>query len=372
MRFFVSRPKGAAKTRALPGAALALAAVVTWATLAAPASASDGRGRGVIVMTRNVYLGTELGPLFAAPSPPALFAAVAGGYANVQATNFPERADAIAGEIAASRPDLVALQEVALFRTDVPADGPASPATTVTYDFLELLLGALADRGLRYRAVAVSQGTDAELPSGLPPAMDVRLTIRDVVLVRERARRGVRIEAVHTGLFATNLTAPTALGPVTLPRGWIAVDVRRLRFVSTHLEAFSPAIQAAQAAELLAGPLATDRPVVLAGDLNSRADGTGTSTYASLRGAGFFDAWTATQGSEPGFTCCHDSDLREPGRQLDERIDYVLVRGPFRVRRTALVGDELGDLTPSGLWPSDHAGIVARVAYRRASKGGHD
>jgi hypothetical protein len=26
-----------------------------------------------------------------------------------------------------------------------------------------------------------------------------------------------------------------------------------------------------------------------------------------------------------------------------------------------VVGDELGDRTPSGLWPSDHAGVVATL-----------
>jgi len=42
-------------------------------------------------------------------------------------------------------------------------------------------------------------------------------------------------------------------------------------------------IQQAQAAELLAGAGATDLPLALVGDLNSPADGNGT-TYNTLRG----------------------------------------------------------------------------------------
>jgi hypothetical protein len=50
-----------------------------------------------------------------------------------------------------------------------------------------------------------------------------------------------------------------------------------------------------------------------------------------------------------------------------ERIDHIWVRsnvfadGKQDIGTTFMdvVGDELADRTPSGLWPSDHAGIVA-------------
>ena len=103
-------------------------------------------------MTRNLYLGTDLTPILTAPSQPALFAAVAAAWAQVQSNDFPARAQALADEIAAAEPDLVGLQEAMLFRTDVPPDGPATPAETVAYDFVDLLVAALAQARARLHA----------------------------------------------------------------------------------------------------------------------------------------------------------------------------------------------------------------------------
>ena len=66
--------------------------------------------RQVTVMTQNLYLGTDLAPIFTAPNLPALFARVGAGWAQVQSNDFPARAQAIANEIAAAKPDLVGLQ----------------------------------------------------------------------------------------------------------------------------------------------------------------------------------------------------------------------------------------------------------------------
>lgn len=350
---------------------LLVAASLTAATFAGAstpaAGAHPGKGGGkVTVMTRNLYLGTELQPIFAAPSLSALFGAVATGYAQVEATNFPERSHAVAREIAEARPDLVALQEGTLYRTDVPADGPATPAETVTYDFLTLLLDALEQEGAPYELVSSFTGTDIELPAGLPPSRDVRFTDRIAVLVRTGRPQRLQLSNVKTGAFATKLVVPTAAGPITGPRGWISVDAelrngRQFRFVATHLEAFHPGVQVAQGAELLAGPTATAMPVVLAGDLNSRADGLGTPTYANLIAGGFDDAWGAV-GNGPGLTCCQTPSLLGPPA-LDKRVDLVLTRG-LTAMKAEVVGDETEDRTPSGLWPSDHAGVVAKLRLR--------
>jgi endonuclease/exonuclease/phosphatase family metal-dependent hydrolase len=317
-------------------------------------------------MTRNLYLGTELGPIFSAPTLPGLFSAVGAGYANVDATEFSARATSIAAEIESTRPDLVGLQEAAIYRTDVPPDGPASPATTVTYDFLQSLLAALEARGLSYEVAAVHVGTDAELPSGFPPMRDVRLTITDAILVRSGKHPRIHIEQVVSGTYAAKLVVPTVAGPVAVPRGWTLVDVRvkgkRFRFVNTHLEAFSPTIQVAQAAELAAGPAATEGPVIVVGDLNSRADGHGTPSYANLIDAGFADAWNG----DGGLTCCHAPNLLNATKAFDKRIDFVLMRGRVRSLHADVVGDEPWNRTASGLWPSDHAGVVATLHVKNS------
>lgn len=353
---------------------LGLAALMTLALLAIvpQATAHDGRPNGTVtVMTRNVYLGTEFGPIFASPNLPALFAAVGNGYANVEATNFRVRAELIANEIAAERPDLVGLQEVALFRTDVPPDGPATPATQVTYDYLELILDALEARGLEYEAAAIHVGTDAELPAGFPPTRDVRMTLRDVILVRREGGPYIHVERTQSGSYATRVVVPTVAGPMTAKRGWNAVDVklrgRHFRFVNTHLEAFSGQVQVAQAAELVAELAATDKPVILVGDLNSRPDGSTTPTYRNLIGAGFDDAWTAANPGDVGLTCCHERPgLRNAEPSFYERIDYVLTRGAFEARAADVVGDEQENRSADGLWPADHAGVVATLWLRNS------
>jgi endonuclease/exonuclease/phosphatase family metal-dependent hydrolase len=340
-----------------------LAVLATAAALGAPAAqAENGRHfnhRTVTVMTQNLYLGADLNPIFSAPNPFALFAAVGAAWNSVQANDFPTRAQVLADEIAAARPDLVGLQEATLYRTDVPPDGPATHADTVAYDYVQLLVDALAERGLDYEPVSVFTGTDAELPAGLPPQLDVRITDRVVVLARTEGGPDVHVSNPQSGAYATALTVPTAAGPITLPRGWASVDVKvrgdQFRFVSTHLEAFSPLIRNPQAAQLLAGPADTDLPVVVVGDFNS-GPGADPGAYGILTGGGLADAW-------PGgpVTCCHASNLHLDGPALTKRIDLVFTRGGFETTDADVIGEAQADRTPSGLWPSDHAGVVATL-----------
>jgi endonuclease/exonuclease/phosphatase family metal-dependent hydrolase len=306
-------------------------------------------------MSYNLYLGTDLQPIFTAPSLPALFAATGAGYAQVEAGRPEERMRSIASTISAEAPDLVAIQEGTQYRVDVPPDGPASPAETVTHD---LLASLLAELGGSYELLGTFTGTDAELPAGFPPTRDVRLTDRVALLARADLKTaGVKVENVESGRYDAGLVLPTVAGPISVPRGWVAAGVKirgkSFRVVATHLEAFSPLAQVAQARELLTGPAAVDGPVVIAGDLNSRADGLGTPTYGLIRAAGFDDAWTAGG----GLTCCHPADLLGTSRVPDARIDLILSRGGFSTRSMEVVDG----LTPSGLWRSDHAGIVATL-----------
>src|SRR3989442_14094354 len=140
--------------------------------------------RTVTVMTRNVYHGVdaEIFAVATATSFPDLLAKVAAVYNGYLARKFHERAAALAAEIDAVRPDLIGLQEAVLIRTQAPPDGPATPATTVTLDYVQMLLDALAARGLAYEVVVQSIGLDAEAPSAL--GFDVRHTDREVILAR--------------------------------------------------------------------------------------------------------------------------------------------------------------------------------------------
>src|SRR5919198_5885008 len=191
-----------------------LAVLAAVAALAAPAARANDETnqdhRRVTVMTQNLFLGADLNPIFRAPSLFALFAAVGGAWTSVQANDFPARAQALADEIAAARPDLVGLQEATLYRTDVPPDGPATPAETVAYDFIQILQDALAQRGLSYENVGTFEGTDVELPAGLPPLLDVRFTDRVTLLARSDERTAdLKLSNPQSGRYPTALTINT-------------------------------------------------------------------------------------------------------------------------------------------------------------------
>ena len=148
-------------------------------------AAAHGHDRAVTVMTRNLYFGSDLGPVLAAPDFPAVVAAVSAIFASAQATDMPGRMEAIADEIARARPDLIGLQEAALWRTGAFTPPFRTPATTVAFDFIELLVHALAARGLHYDVAATTINLDAQLPGFTSNGLEeIRLTDRDAILVR--------------------------------------------------------------------------------------------------------------------------------------------------------------------------------------------
>jgi hypothetical protein len=346
---------------------------------AAPDQPTDSQH--ITVMTRNLYLGADLTQTIAAifsGDHSAITDATTAAWASVVATNFPERAEVLADEIAHSQPHLVGLQEVSLYRTGLPdtfSDNP-TPARRVRLDYLEILLEELDERDLHYAPVAVTKNFDVENPGETAPGVlqDIRLTDRDVILARtDLPSSELKLSNVQTANFHTNVSLPIGdTGQfVTILRGWGSVDFtsggRKFRFINTHLEqeGFFNQVQVAQGNEILSGPANTSLPVILVGDYNSRADGTGTPTYSNLTGAGFADAWSVTHPGELGNTFGHEPLLRNTTVNLTQRIDLVLYRGSLSNSLSALdadvVGDEQGERTPSGLWPSDHAGLLARI-----------
>jgi endonuclease/exonuclease/phosphatase family metal-dependent hydrolase len=323
-------------------------------------------------MTQNLYLGADISDGLAATDFSQLVAAATREFAMVQATNFPERAKAIANEVAATTPDLIGLQEAVLWRSQTPADFSATPnATHIEFDFVQLLLDALKANGLHYALVpgATAANTDVEVPrlvsASTPEYQDIRLTDRDALLARsDLPASQLSVANGKAAAFATQLSFPSPLlGTVTILRSWVSADARlqgeTVRVVDTHLESLFDPVNAAQGLELLQGPLSTSLPVILVGDLNSAAP-TGTA-YTELTGAGLTDAWTAAKAAGPGFTCCQEEDLRNPVSELNQRIDFVMYRGAFQTQTVSLMGAKQEDRTPSGLWPSDHAGAYAKL-----------
>lgn len=362
--------------------ALALAGVIL---LPAVGTTHPGRtetrfDEPITVMTRNLFLGTNLSPVIDAAantrtggSWTALARETHAARTQVDETDFASRAGVIADEIAEHEPDLVGLQEAAVWRS-----GPLEPdaigvpnATQVDYDFTATLLAALAVRGHIYTAAVTTTEVDLETPSQGPDGeqpRDVRVTLRDVILVRSAEH--LTILRTGRGHFRDQRTIAMPGRDREFTRGYAWVDVRRgaqeVRFVNTHLEVGDSRISHAQANEVATGPAHVSRPVVVVCDCNSDPTRPLRSLpYRVFVGAGFVDQWRTLPGHSSGHTCCVPNTLRhdDPGA-LDHRVDFVFTRSTRWVRAEAgaVVGlPRAAQAGSTGLRPSDHAGVVVRL-----------
>jgi endonuclease/exonuclease/phosphatase family metal-dependent hydrolase len=304
------------------------------------------------VATYNLYVGADLALLFGATDAASLAERVAEVRAQLTATSFEDRAVALARILARERPDVVGLQEVARWSTAPLGRDGSRGEETVHADFLPTLLAELEHAGCRYDARAANPNFTGGLGVGHGTWMGV--SVANVTLVRPGA--GWTLKAERTGDFAHTHDVVTAMPGLAfaVARSWGAVEVehdgRRLLVVNTHTEAYDKATRDAQRDELLAVLRDVPLPVVLVGDLNAPPDEVGVPQP-------YVDAWTAATGGA-GLTCGQRGDLANPDSQLHGRIDYVFVRGA-RVLDCRTVGDRPEDRSPGGLWPSDHAGVVA-------------
>jgi Endonuclease/Exonuclease/phosphatase family len=332
-------------------------------------SVAAGGASGITVMTQNLYVGADVDRVIhalATPDPNDDFTELMFAIETVGKTDFPARANAIADEIARTRPVAVGLQEVSTINIDLR---PLGVQAVVNQDFLAILQAALASRGLNYQVAAVATDINASLLGGL-----VSLVDHDAMLV-DASR--VTVNAASGQDFAVNL-GPVAPG-VTLIRGWVwartTIDGQAYTFASAHPEAnlagapvaLLEQIRAAQVGEIVAtiaaGP--NDR-VVIMGDLN---DHEGSPMYGVLSAAGYADTWRTMRPGTDGLTCCHVADLSDKIATFDQRIDYVWTRGFARDNGTVQGGIDRFGKEPSDqlqgpvslIWPSDHAGLVATL-----------
>jgi hypothetical protein len=319
-------------------------------------------------MTYNVYCGTA----FAGATNPDLATfrqAMTNALLEMRASDPAGRAQAVARQIVEHSPHLVSLQEVFTIST-----GPSKNILTLEFDYLEELLQALAAQGASYMPVESVTTWDATVPmtSGY-----LRSTWRIIILVRADLQPDqFFLTNVDGNRFATVMTFPlpalngsadcptplNAAGACIMPwpRGWALADVtyrgRQFRYVNVTLESNSNSRNIAQGAEVLSGPLSTSRPVILAGDLNCDLNNPSDPrrvTCTRFLDAGFEDAWDAAKPPRPGYT----KELPN----MTMRSDYVMIRSLFHAETAALTGDVPADWTASGLWPSNHAGIVVKL-----------
>jgi endonuclease/exonuclease/phosphatase family metal-dependent hydrolase len=358
----------------------------------------------VKVMTRNLYLGADIFKVVEAAQndPDTIPYVVADVFQTVQDTNFYDRAEAIADEVLKTKPHVIGIQEASTYYIQTPGDflaGNPVQADTVVIDFYTVLNEALEARGLYYVAHEVINA-DIELPmvdlqsqTGLS---DVRLVDQDMILVK----KSLESREVAAGNYDTQLELDIGGTPAAFSRGYLVVDVEikgnEYRFVNTHLEVRSEPgspfrlAQSAQMFELLTtiGGLSVDGPpqVIMVGDFNSSPEDIPGEAIDPSDGKlkpyvppymlatgyfGYLDSWLLQKRYDDGYTSGFDEFVSDPTAELTTRIDHVFL-GPngYKIEKVKsdVVGDEVKDMTPNGLWPSDHAGVVAKIRFSKKHK----
>ena len=370
-----------------------LGTIMTFACL----SAYAGNDKADIkVMTQNQYLGADLTPVIVATDEQYPFA-IAAALQAIAINNIPERAVALAESIADRQPHLVALQEVYAFGCTPLVPGACAAFDGAFNDHLTLIEAALDDLGSDYEVAAVLQNlTIPFLPVFLDgiqgPAMFISVVDRDVILARSDvpttvavlpcAESAMSIDGCHYQAVAT---VGTPLGNIIVERGFVAVNAHvrgeNYLFVNTHLEVpmlggsiESTVLQPFQAMQLNAtlgaylGDFDDPPRVILAGDFNSGPASVplppfGIPTAYYQLSSSFTDTWTLRPGDPDGFTCCQASDLLNNPSIHDERVDLVFaLPAPSKVKANVMDA-EPSDKTISGLWPADHASVIAELTY---------
>jgi hypothetical protein len=379
------------------------------------AAAGTASSAEIDVMMQNQYLGTDLTPIITSP-PEFINERVIEALENVAARLPAERLERLAGLIADRAPHAVVLNEAFAYScTDLPGTPPTQGCSNqrIQGAFVDFLASTEANLDGAYVTRArVRNFAIADLPFVIDGYLAfLSVEDRDAILVRSDVAPLSQVVPLALGGCRASLdgcnyqavpTIDTALGPVTIERGYIAVDMvvggDVFRVFGTHLEVRqlvpgpegepSRVLQRLQAAELsqtaLLFPAAPGTRTLVIGDINSAAtDGLGTldtpigplpPPYAIFAGSGFTDAWTLRPGTATGQgaplvgnSCCQDEDLANHKSALYERIDIIFsLAAPREVRDARLLGESVGDKTwPPGLgvWPSDHASVAARLSY---------
>ncbi|HEU4515389.1 MAG TPA: endonuclease/exonuclease/phosphatase family protein [Nocardioidaceae bacterium] len=305
--------------------------------------------RTIRVATYNLYLGADVTTVFTVADAEELEAQAGRVLEQLLGTDFPSRAEAIARLLVREGVDVVGLQEVARWSREVEPG-----RNEVWLDFLGELLDALARAGAEYDVHALTESFRGGASVAGREAMSV--LGHNAILVRRASGLGVLAE--RTGRFSTTLDVVTKVPGlvIDIARSWgwvdLAVDGRSVRLVNTHHEAWDDRVRALQRDELLTAIASPGIPVVVVGDFNEVPSKVGMP-------AEYVDAWAVAGDGGPGPTCGQRADLTGESN-LAVRIDYVWARDA-EVTGCRVVGDRPEERTAAGLWPSDHACVVADV-----------
>jgi endonuclease/exonuclease/phosphatase family metal-dependent hydrolase len=282
----------------------------------------------------------------------------------------------VAGLIAEKAPDVIGLQEVALWKqapATLTALGPVCPGPasfTATVDYLTTLQAKLVAAGHPYRAVVWNSNFNGTLPISLTTCAS--FTDRDVILVRSDLPASMlSVGDTASGTYEAGMIVPLNGQPLSVPRGWSWADVtvgrKTFRFFDTHLEAYANGVRDAQAQELTEVMAESPHPVVAVGDFNTTPSEQ-SGAYGVLAGSGLVDSWPEAMGTAPGYTSGQSDDLDNVPSRISHRIDLIWHSAGLGTLRAVkgsgdVVGDAEADMTATDppLWPSDHAGVALAI-----------
>lgn len=380
------------------------------ALMLAPASVAKAESPQVTVMTRNLYLGADVG--VAMELIPNLSAAAQFMWDQVKATDFNNRAPKLAAEVIAERPDVIGIQEATIWY----CKKSAWSKRTEVFNFTEQFLAAIKAQGQDY-VLASKDGVTA-LNTGYSIAAIPFVTmvndpetfqplfgqdkaacgfeIADALVIRGDLS-GKVLAVGNTEYEASYTVVPTIM---TIYRGYSWADIEigntPVRFVTTHLESLWDENKvpnaAKQAQQLITDLKETRNPIVIMGDFNSDprdprisddpniggqpaaskscpAGGSECSAYRLMFEAGFkdvgpdsLDPRNNTWGMNALLTG-PDPDRLKYSQQLgnfagySDRLDYVFVKNGA----VPLVSRIIGATPPNNL-NSDHAGVVSLIS----------
>ena len=380
------------------------------ALMLAPASVAKAESPQVTVMTRNLYLGADVG--VAMELIPNLSAAAQFMWDQVKATDFNNRAPKLAAEVIAERPDVIGIQEATIWY----CKKSAWSKRTEVFNFTEQFLAAIKAQGQDY-VLASKDGVTA-LNTGYSIAAIPFVTmvndpeifqplfgqdkaacgfeIADALVIRGDLS-GKVLAVGNTEYEASYTVVPTIM---TIYRGYSWADIEigntPVRFVTTHLESLWDENKvpnaAKQAQQLITDLKETRNPIVIMGDFNSDprdprisddpniggqpaaskscpAGGSECSAYRLMFEAGFkdvgpdsLDPRNNTWGMNALLTG-PDPDRLKYSQQLgnfagySDRLDYIFVKNGA----VPLVSRIIGATPPNNL-NSDHAGVVSLIS----------
>jgi endonuclease/exonuclease/phosphatase family metal-dependent hydrolase len=252
-----------------------------------------------------------------------------------------QRREAIATVLGEAQPDLCGLQEVWASPSDhlaaVLANQLGMHWTWTPSPAPERWQQRIGDPAMQLGNAILSRWPITEQASQPLPAAANADDGRTVLFARVQTPTG------PVALFTTQLTSTI---------GQSAVRCRQVgalcRFVAAHT---SPGF-----------------PPVVTGDLNAEPDADevrvlgGHKTAPVVPGLVLVDAWQYADPMAPGWTWDRRNPYVAATGEPSARIDYVLVglpasSGAGRIRSARLIGDQ----PVAGVWPSDHAGVLAEL-----------